>query len=128
MKPNPTESDVQRSKYRAIPTDCAAGHAHASKLEAGRCDQLHELQADGKLSRLEQQPEFPFIEDGATIFTYRADFSWFTQDCRVIEDVKGMRTPIYRLKKKLIEARYSGVVITEWPVRKRKARKRKVAA
>ena len=31
----------------------------------------------------------------------------------VVEDVKGMKTPVYRLKKKIVEALYPGVVITE---------------
>jgi hypothetical protein len=32
----------------------------------------------------------------------------------VVEDVKGFRTPLYRLKKKLIEAQY-GIAIIEIP-------------
>ena len=41
----------------------------------------------------------------------------------VVEDVKGVLTPVYRLKKKLVEAAYPGTVITEFPPRKRKVRK-----
>ena len=116
------------TKYRAIKSECANKHVHDSKLEAGRCDELHALQASGALSRLELQPEFPFYVGGRLIFTYVADFAWFTADCRVIEDVKGVKTRIYALKKKLIQAHYPGTVITEWPPRKRKSRKRKVGA
>ena len=59
-----------------------------------------------------------------------ADFAWFTSDCRIIEDVKGVTTPIFNLKRKLVEAAHPGTVITIWPPRirkKRKAAKRKAA-
>lgn len=116
------------TKYSAKRTDCAHGHTHDSKLEAGRCNKLHELQAAGDISRLEMQPEFRIAVDGKHICTYVADFAYFVATCRIVEDVKGMLTPVYRLKKKLVEAAH-GVVVTEYPPRKRKARKaKKVAA
>ena len=117
------------TKYRAQKTDCVAGHTHDSKLEAGRCNELHAMQDFGALTHLEMQPEFPVRVNGIQVFTYIADFSWFANDCQVIEDCKGFRTPVYRLKKKLVEAYYPGTVInTEWPVKKRKPRKRKAVA
>lgn len=117
------------TKYRAQKTPCAAGHTHDSKLEAGRCDALHALQQTGNISRLEMQPEFPVDVNGERVCIYKADFAYFISDCRIVEDVKGMLTPVYRLKKKLVQAAHRGVVITEYPPRKRKARKsRKVAA
>jgi hypothetical protein len=84
------------------------------------------MESRGELRGLEQQPRFEFTEEGRTVFIYTADFAWFIGDCRVIEDTKtkGTATPVYRLKKRLIEARF-GVVITEWPIRKRKKRKAK---
>ncbi len=116
------------TKYSAKRTACAHGHSHDSKLEAGRCDALHVLQSEGKIDRLEQQPAFPVVVDGKPICTYKADFAYFVATCRIVEDVKGMLTPVYRLKKKLVEAIH-GVVITEYPPRKRKVRKaKKVAA
>lgn len=116
------------TKYSAKRTECAQGHLHDSKLEAVRCDALHGLQATGNISRLELQPEFPVSIGGKHVCTYKADFAYFVSDCRIVEDVKGMLTPVYRLKKKLVEAAH-GVVVTEFPPRKRKARKpRKVAA
>lgn len=114
-------------KYRAIKTECASGHTHDSKLEAGRCDTLHAMQDNGDLMRLEMQPEFPVRVNGIQVFIYRADFSWFTDDCQVVEDCKGFKTPVYRLKKKLVEAYYPGTVITEWPVKTRKPRRKKAA-
>jgi hypothetical protein len=129
MRPIPaTREDAKRSKYGAKKTACALGHIHDSRLEAGRCDTLHAMQDNGDLTRLELQPEFPVRVNGIHVFTYVADFTWFTGDCAIVEDCKGLKTPVYRLKKKMVEAFYPGTVITEWPPRKRKARKRKVAA
>lgn len=116
------------SKYAAKRTECAAGHMHDSKLEAGRCDALHALQATGNIRGLEMQPEFKVDIRGKHVCTYRADFAYFTNAARVVEDVKGMLTPVYRLKKKLVEASHPGVVITEYPARVRKPRKKKAAA
>lgn len=112
-------------KYGAKRTACEHGHTHDSMLEAGRCNDLHVLQDQGRIARLEQQPEFPVHVGGKLIFTYKADFAWFQGNCRIIEDVKGVKTPVYRLKKKLVEAYHPGTVITEWPVPKRKRRAKK---
>lgn len=115
------------TKYSAVKTVCAAGHTHHSKMEAGRCDELMALEQAGHIYRLEQQPEFRVEINGRLICRYVADFAWFTADCRVIEDVKGVTTPVFNLKRKLVEAAHPGTVITIWPPRKRKARKSKKA-
>lgn len=110
-------------KYGAKKTPCDHGHVHDSKLEAGRCNQLHTLQDAGELNHLEQQPTFDVVINGKKVCSYVADFAWFTGECRVVEDVKGMPTPIFNLKKKLVEAAHPGTVITVWPPRTRKKRK-----
>jgi hypothetical protein len=102
-----------KHKYKAQRTECQEGHSHPSKAEAKRCDELHLLQKAGQIHRLEREPSFPVSINGIKVFTYRADFSYFTEHERVIEDVKGMVTPIYRLKKKAVEAYYPGVKIVE---------------
>lgn len=117
-----------QSKYKAQKTVCAAGHKHDSKAEAARCDDLHTLQAAGHLYDLEQQPVFRVEIGGKLMCRYVADFAWQVGGARVIEDVKGVATPIFNLKKKLVEATHPGVVITVYPPRKRKARKAKVKA
>jgi hypothetical protein len=99
-------------KYGAKRTECGAGHSHPSRLEAKRCDELHLLQSQGLIARLEREPSFRIVHNGKLICTYKADFAYFT-DRRVVEDVKGVLTPIYRLKKKLVEAFYPGVEIVE---------------
>jgi hypothetical protein len=116
------------TKYSAKRTVCANEHLHDSKLEATRCNALHDLQASGEISGLTMQPSFPIEIDGKLVCTYVADFAYFVSTCRIVEDVKGMLTPVYRLKKKLVEAVH-GVVVAEYPPRKRKTRKvKKVAA
>ena len=59
--------------------------------------------------QLELQPKFPYFSEKTKkkLFTYIADFSYYDKELRLhIEDVKGVITPLFRLKKKLIEDRY----------------------
>ena len=90
-------------KYRAIPT-WVGDIRFDSKKEAARYTELLLLMKAGQIRNLELQPNLDFIIEGKKIFTYRPDFIYFEDGKRVIEDVKGMKTPVYRLKKKLIEA------------------------
>jgi len=48
------------------------------------------------------------------MFTYKADFVYFDKLANelIVEDVKGFRTPLYKLKKKLIEQQHK-IKITE---------------
>lgn len=112
------------TKYRAQKTECSFGHIHDSKLEAKRCNELSAMLDAGEIADLEYQPTFPVSINGKYVCKYVADFSWMIGDCRIIEDAKGMTTPVFNLKKKLVEAIYPGVVITLYPPRKRKTRKK----
>ena len=83
------------------------------KISTGSNIHVH---ADALLRNVEGMPgNFSVqIEIGGTLIcTYKADFVYFARNRRVIEDVKGYRTPLYRLKKKLVEALYRGTVIQE---------------
>lgn len=100
-------------KYRAQRTECANGHSHPSKAEARRCDELHLLQRAGKITNLSREVSFPVFMNGTKVFTYKADFVYFTPEARIVEDVKGYATPVYKLKKKLVEAYYRGTKIVE---------------
>lgn len=106
-----------KHKYRAQRTVCSSGHSHPSKAEARRCGELHLLQRLGEITHLVLEPKFPVHINGVKVFEYRADFSYFPlkpeKGGRVIEDVKGVLTPIYKLKKKCVEAHYPGVKIVE---------------
>jgi hypothetical protein len=95
-----------------------------SQAETKRYAELKLLEKAGQISGLRLQPRFPFYYQPAKgmtselIFTYVADFSYVDNvpphPMTVVEDVKGFRTPLYRLKKKLIEAQY-GIAIIEIP-------------
>lgn len=100
------------SKYRAIPV-IIDGIRFASQAEGRRYAELKLLERAGEISRLELQPSFRCEINGKLVCTYRADFAYFADNKRHIIDVKGVRTPVYRIKKKLVEALFPGVNITE---------------
>ena len=108
-------------KYHAIPT-VIDGIRFASKAEAARYAELRLLEQAGAIKELECQPKFRLYapERGgsfgrfAHVGDYVADFR-YRQGPRgilVIEDVKGMKTALYRWKKRHFEAQY-GLSITE---------------
>lgn len=91
-----------------------------SELEARR---YRDLKADPTVRDLRWQVPFAFEEDGKVIFRWVSDFIYRRGDGpEIVEDVKGMKTPLYRLKKKLIETRH-GFKIQEWPEHQKKKRK-----
>ena len=98
--------DHPMSKYNAVKTE-VDGFVFDSKAEARRYSELKLLERVGEIEKLELQPKFPIVVNGKKIATYIADFKYISYGSLVIEDVKGMKTPIYRLKKKLVEAIYS---------------------
>jgi hypothetical protein len=100
------------SKYNAVKTE-VDGFIFASKAEARRYSELALFEKSGEIFSLELQPKFPLVVNGEKIGTYIADFRYETKTGDiVIEDVKGMKTPVYKLKKKLVHALY-GVEIVE---------------
>ena len=125
-----------RSKYKAVKTTID-GITFDSKKEAKRYTELKLLEKAGHITHLELQPEYQITINGAKICKYKADFRYFTvrqenneqyynskgewqtptmtgdKEGQIVEDVKGFKTPIYRLKKKLVEACYPGTQIKE---------------
>ncbi|NOS67961.1 MAG: DUF1064 domain-containing protein [Candidatus Peribacteraceae bacterium] len=81
-----------------------AGQKFDSKREADRFIALRELQKEGKISQLELQPVFEIVIAGVPVCKYRGDFRYCRAGAWVVEDVKGIKTEIYRLKKKLMHA------------------------
>ena len=100
-----------RNKYRAIKTT-VDGIKFDSKKEAARYKVLKLLEKAGKITELELQPRYDLIVNLTKCGFYKADFRYFESGKEVVEDVKGMKTPVYNLKKKLIKAIY-GIVIFE---------------
>ncbi|MDD5059439.1 MAG: DUF1064 domain-containing protein [Sideroxydans sp.] len=87
-----------------------------SQAEARRYGELRLLEAAGSIFDLKLQVEYQVHIKGQHICSYLADFVYFDREKGewVIEDVKGVRTQVYRLKKRLVEAIY-GITITEVP-------------
>jgi hypothetical protein len=99
------------SKYSAIRTE-VDGILFASKREARRYVDLKVLEQGGLIKNLELQPKFPLVVNGKHIAFYQADFKYVEDGETIIEDVKGVRTPTYRMKKKLMSALW-GIEIRE---------------
>jgi hypothetical protein len=104
---------IKRSKYNNKKTK-VNGITFDSKKEADRYVFLTLRAEIGEVLDLHIQVPFIFALEGKKMFTYKADFVYFDTitNKTVIEDVKGMRTPLYKLKKKLIEHQHQ-INITE---------------
>lgn len=101
-------------KYSAVST-VVDGVKFASKREARRYSELKLLEKAGKITDIELQPVFILhAEGGKRVCEYRADFSYWDQekDCKVVEDAKGFRTAVYKLKRDWLMAEY-GIEIRE---------------
>ncbi len=101
------------NKYRNKP--CVYdGRRFASIAESRRYHQLQLLLRAGEITKLEFQPRFDLAISHVVVCKYFADFSYIDVKTgeTVIEDVKGIRTPVYRLKKKLMKVIH-GIEITE---------------
>jgi len=97
----------KRSKYGAIKTE-VDGYIFHSRKEAARYQELKFLEAAGEIMSLKIQVSFPCYVNDVKICYYYADFWYITTADRVehTEDVKGYKTDVYKLKKKLVEAIY----------------------
>jgi hypothetical protein len=106
------------NKYNARKT-MIDGITFESQEEAVRYIQLKMLERAGQIKNLEIQPRFllqeAYKKNGKSIkaIEYIADFKYTEYGVTQIEDVKGVRTEVYRIKKKLFEKRYPEYTITE---------------
>lgn len=101
------QAATKQHKYGAKRTE-VDGILFDSKKEAERYRQLKILERCGQIRNLQRQPEFPLTVNSIKIGVWRGDFSYF--DFRkgeaVVEDVKGVKTPLYKWKKAHFEAQY----------------------
>ncbi len=95
----------RRGKYNARKTE-VDGFIFDSRKEANRYQELKMLEAAGEIANLVMQVRYPCIINGKTVCSYIADFEYITtvDDKLHTEDVKGYKTDVYKLKKKLVEA------------------------
>ena len=101
------------SKYNARRTT-VDGITFASAAEARRYSELKLLERAGSISKVECQPVYKIVVNDLLICRYIGDFLYHEKETgkHVLEDVKGVKTPVYRLKKKLMMAVY-GIDIQE---------------
>lgn len=88
-----------------------------SKAEAHRYIELNLLQRAKKIKDLELQPRFllqpSFKKNGKTFrkIEYIADFKYEENGQVIVEDVKGMETKEFKIKRKLFEYKYPDLEI-----------------
>jgi hypothetical protein len=109
---------IDMNKYNARKT-IVDGIKFDSRKESLRYCELKILLDAGIISKLELQPEFilqdTFTKNGKKYraIKYRADFQYAEDGKTIIEDVKGMKTPVYKIKKKMFEYAYPDLTIKE---------------
>lgn len=101
---------IKTSKYKNVRTE-ANGIKFDSSKEAKYYGILKLRKASGELT-FERQVKYDFVINGILVCSYVADFVLQLPGRKEVVDVKGMKTPIYKLKKKLMKAVY-GIDITE---------------
>ncbi|MES2620223.1 MAG: DUF1064 domain-containing protein [Bacteroidota bacterium] len=94
-----------RSKYHNVKT-VVDGKTFASKKEAARYGVLRLLERQGHIKNLRLQVPYKIVVNGVPICTYRSDFDYEEQDKEVVEDSKGVHTPVFKIKQKLMKAVY----------------------
>ena len=85
-----------------------------SKHEADRYFSLRLLERAGQIKNLQRQVKYEIVpksEYGRALY-YVADFVYEENGNTTVEDAKGVRTDVYRLKKRLLAERY-GIIIKE---------------
>jgi hypothetical protein len=105
------EIAVKVAKYRnqRVTID---GHQFASKAEGARYVELKLMEKAGLVAELQLQPVYDLSVGDCHICNYVADFAYMENGRFVVEDVKGVATPVYQLKKKLLYALY-GIAVKE---------------
>ena len=104
----------RHNKYGAIKTN-----GYASRKEANRAAELRLLEMTGVIGPVSRQVAYDLLPAAPGLgykrpLRYVADFHYVdkTQNKEIIEDVKGFRTPVYKLKKRLM-AQLLGIEVQE---------------
>ena len=99
------------SKYRNKKTQIGM-YVFDSIAESKRYKELALLEKAGQIKGLELQPKFllqeGFKKNGKTYrkIEYIADFMYIENGKVIIEDVKGIETDVFKLKRKMFEYKY----------------------
>lgn len=104
------------NKYHAQKT-WMKGKVYDSKKEANRSFQLELLAKMGKIENLQRQ--VPFVlqvgftnNQGKKIreIKYIADFVYMEDGKMVVEDTKGVKTEVFKIKEKLFQYKYPEII------------------
>lgn len=84
----------------------ADGHTFDSKAEHRRYCELMTLVNAGEIEALELQPRYELVVCGVKIGRYTGDFRYLDRRTgeQIVEDVKGVKTRDYVLRRKLMKA------------------------
>jgi hypothetical protein len=109
-------TEIPRATYGNTPTTNAKGQRFDSRKEADYAAGLEARQARGEITHLRRQVAFPLLcpfEDRSVMVAYYiADFVYYEGGVRHVVDVKGMRTALYKLKKKWLRLQ-DGIEVEE---------------
>jgi hypothetical protein len=116
---NRFKQEVAKTKFHSVRVEID-GIKFASKAEGHRYSELKLMERAGLIRHLRLQVPHPLVVNEVKICTYIADFCYMEKVPfasgeswqPVVEDVKGMKTPVYSLKKKLLKA-ILGITIRE---------------
>ena len=97
-----------RSKYGNKKTT-VDGITFDSKWESERYLYLKSLEKAGRIKDLELQPRYNILVNDQKICAYVADFKYNKENAdgiweHIVEDAKGVETPEFKIKKKLMKA------------------------
>lgn len=94
-------------------------NGYDSKKESIRASNLKILERAGSISDLKEQvifelqPSFKLNGKTERSIKYIADFTYIQDDNYIVEDVKGFKTEVYKLKRKMLLFKYSNIKFIE---------------
>ena len=95
---------IKKNKFNAKKVTTRDGLVFDSKREYSRWLDLVILQQAGKITGLDRQIPYKLSINGVHICKYISDFTYFENGKKVVEDSKGYRTDVYKLKAKMMLA------------------------
>jgi hypothetical protein len=101
------------AKYRSVRTE-VGGVVYDSKREAAHAVLLEAMERNGLIRDLRRQVAYPLAVNGVVVCRYVADFVYHdtAAGAEAVVDVKGVKTAVYKIKKKLMLAVY-GIQVKE---------------
>lgn len=106
----------RRSKYNNRKTTLY-GITFDSQAEADRYLVLRDMEQRGEISALRIHSRWCLLDSFADAqgkkvrgIQYEDDFNYIRDGQRIVEDVKGFKTAVFRIKEKLFKSRYPNVL------------------